>query len=99
MLKVIEKLLEEKLHDIKAGNSNADEEELFKIVDCINNVTNNTKMYTRTEAAKYLQCSIQTFDGYRSSGKLPKGVKKAGRLEEWSKKQLDDFVRREKDGH
>lgn len=99
MLKVIEKLLEEKLNDIKAGNSNADEEELFKIVDCINNVTNNTKMYTRTEAAKYLQCSIQTFDGYRSSGKLPKGVKKAGRLEEWSKKQLDDFVRREKDGH
>lgn len=99
MLKVIEKLLEEKLNDIKAGNSNADEEELFKIVNCINDVTNNTKMYTRTEAAKYLQCSVQTFDNYRSSGKLEKGIKKAGRLEEWSKKQLDDLIRRERNGH
>lgn len=99
MLKILENFLEEKLAAIRAGNSNADEEELFKIIKCIEEVTDTTKMYTRTEAAKYLQCSVQTFDNYRASGKLPRGIKKAGRLEEWSKKQLDNFVRRETYGH
>lgn len=89
----------QKINDIDAGNSNIDEEGAISILNAIQEATDTTKMYTRTEAAKYLQCSVQTFDGYRSSGKLPKGVKKAGRLEEWSKKQLDDLIRRERNGH
>ena len=99
MLKILRELLVQKINDIDAGNSNIDEDSAISILNAIQEATDTNKMYTRTEAAKYLQCSIQTFDGYRSSGKLPKGVKKAGRLEEWSKKQLDDFVRREKYGH
>lgn len=99
MLKVIRDLLVQKINDIDAGNTNLDEESAISILKAINEATDTNKMYTRTEAAKYLQCSVQTFDNYRSSGKLEKGIKKAGRLEEWSKKQLDDLIRRERNGH
>lgn len=99
MIKALREILLKVVGDIDAGNTNLDEESAISIVKAIQEATDTTKMYTRTEAAKYLQCSVQTFDNYRSSGKLEKGVKKAGRLEEWSKKQLDDLISRERNGH
>ena len=92
MLKVIRDLLLKIVDSIDAGNSNISEKEAFEIIDIIKRYTDTTQYYNRTQAAKYLNCSIQSFDLYRKEGKIPEGVKQVGGVRQWTKQQLDEYI-------
>ena len=92
MLKVIKELLLKIIDSIDAGNSNITEKEAFEIIDIIKRYTDTTQYYNRTQAAKYLNCSIQSFDLYRKEGKIPEGVKQVGGVRQWTKQQLDEYI-------
>ena len=92
MLKVIKELLLKIIDSIDAGNSNITEKEAFEIIDIIKHYTDTTQYYNRTQAAKYLNCSIQSFDLYRKEGKIPEGIKQVGGVRQWTKQQLDEYI-------
>ena len=92
MLKVIRDLLLKIVDSIDAGNSNISEKEAFEIIDIIKRYTDTTQYYNRTQAAKYLNCSIQSFDLYRKEGKIPEGIKQVGGVRQWTKQQLDEYI-------
>ena len=92
MLKVIKELLLKIIDSIDAGNSNITEKEAFEIIDIIKRYTDTTQYYNRTQAAKYLNCSVQSFDLYRKEGKIPEGIKQAGGVRQWTKQQLDKYI-------
>ena len=92
MLKVIRDLLLKIVDSIDAGNSNISEKEAFEIIDIIKRYTDTTQYYNRTQAAKYLNCSVQSFDLYRKEGKIPEGVKQVGGVRQWTKQQLDEYI-------
>ena len=92
MLKIIKELLLKIIDSIDAGNSNITEKEAFEIIDIIKHYTDTTQYYNRTQAAKYLNCSIQSFDLYRKEGKIPEGIKQAGGVRQWTKQQLDEYI-------
>ena len=96
MLKVIRDLLLKIVDSIDAGNSNISEKEAFEIIDIIKHYTDTTQYYNRTQAAKYLNCSIQSFDLYRKEGKIPEGIKQAGGVRQWTKQQLDEYITKHK---
>ena len=96
MLKVIKQLLLNIIQSIDAGNSNITEKEALEIIDVIKHYTDTTQYYNRTQAAKYLNCSVQSFDLYRKEGKIPKGTKQAGGVRQWTKKELDQFIEKNK---
>ena len=91
MLKVIKELLLKIIDSIDAGNSNITEQEAFEIIDIIKRYTDTTQYYNRTQAAKYLNCSVQSFDLYRKEGKISE-VKQAGGVRQWTKQQLDEYI-------
>ena len=92
MLKVIKDLLLKIIDSIDAGNSNITEKEAFEIIDIIKHYTDTTQYYNRTQAAKYLNCSVQSFDLYRKEGKIPEGIKQVGGVRQWTKQQLDEYI-------
>ena len=92
MLKVIRDLLLKIVDSIDAGNSNISEKEAFEIIDIIKRYTDTTQCYNRTQAAKYLNCSVQSFDLYRKEGKISEGIKQAGGVRQWTKQQLDEYI-------
>ena len=92
MLKVIRDLLLKIVDSIDAGNSTISEKEAFEIIDIIKRQTDTTQYYNRTQAAKYLNCSIQSFDLYRKEGKISEGIKQAGGVRQWTKQQLDEYI-------
>ena len=92
MLKIIRDLLLKVVDSIDTGNSNISEKEAFEIIDIIKHYTDTTQYYNRTQAAKYLNCSIQSFDLYRKEGKIPEGVKQVGGVRHWTKQQLDEYI-------
>ena len=92
MLKVIKELLLKIIDSIDAGNSNITEKEAFEIIDIIKHYTDTTQYYNRTQAAKYLNCSVQSFDLYRKEGKIPEGIKQEGAVRQWTKQQLDEYI-------
>ena len=92
MLKVIRDLLLKIVDSIDAGNSNISEKEVFEIIDIIKRYTDTTQYYNRTQAAKYLNCSVQSFDLYRKEGKIPEGIKQVGGVRQWTKQQLDEYI-------
>ena len=92
MLKVIRDLLLKIVDSIDAGNSNISEKEAFEIIDIIKRYTDTTQYYNRTQAAKYLNCSVQSFDLYRKEGKISEGSKQAGGVRQWTKQQLDEYI-------
>ena len=89
---MIKQLLLNIIQSIDAGNSNITEKEALEIIDIIKHYTDTTQYYNRTQAAKYLNCSIQSFDLYRKEGKIPEGIKQAGGVRQWTKKELDQFI-------
>ena len=92
MLKVIRDLLLKIVDSIDAGNSNISEKEAFEIIDIIKRYTDTTQCYNRTQAAKHLNCSVQSFDLYRKEGKIPEGIKQVGGVRQWTKQQLDEYI-------
>lgn len=92
MIKIIKNLLLKIISDIDSGNSNITENDAIKIIQLLKDYTDTTQYYNRTQAAKYLHCSIQSFDIYRKEGKISEGIKQAGGVRQWTKKQLDDFI-------
>ena len=92
MLKVIKELLLKIIDSIDAGNSNITEQEAFEIIDIIKRYTDTTQYYNRTQAAKYLNCSVQSFDLYRKEGKIPEGIKQVGGVRQGTKQQLDEYI-------
>ena len=96
MLKVIKQLLLNIIQSIDAGNSNITEKEALEIIDIIKHYTDTTQYYNRTQAAKYLNCSVQSFDLYRKEGKIPEGTKQAEGVRQWTKKELDQFIEKNK---
>lgn len=77
---------------IDAGNSNATDEELDAVVDTLKHVTDKEITFTKTEAARYLNVCITTFDNYRRYGWLPKPIKELGGGYKWKKTDLDKFI-------
>ena len=76
MLKVIKQLLLNIIQSIDAGNSNITEKEALEIIDIIKHYTDTTQYYNRTQAAKYLNCSVMVFwfmdDDYEYENKVQK---------------------------
>lgn len=96
MLKVIRNLAQEVIDKIDAGNSNITEPEAIEVATFLNKVLNKEETFNRTTAAKYLHCSVQSFDLYRKLGKLPEETKELGGCMRWTKSQLDDFIKKYK---
>ena len=96
MLNIIKELLLKIIDSIDARNSNITEQEAFEVIDIIKRYTDTTQYYNRTQAAKYLNCSVQSFDLYRKEGKIPEGTKQAGGVRQWTKKELDSFIEKNK---
>ena len=94
MLKVIKDQLIKIINDIDTGNSNLTPEQTIQVAELLNEITNPKKLYNRTQAAKYLNCSVQSLDLYRKDGTLEEGKKEAGGVIQWTKKQLDDCIER-----
>lgn len=92
MINIIRNLLLKIIENIDAGNSNISEKEAFEIIDIIKRYTDTTQYYNRTQAAKYLNCSVQSFDLYRKEGKIPEGIKQVGGVRQWTKQQLDQYI-------
>ena len=69
MISIIKNLLLKIIENIDAGNSNITEKEAFEIIDMLKHYTDTTQYYNRTQAAKYLNCSVQSFDLYRKEGR------------------------------
>lgn len=96
MLNIIKELLLKIIDSIDAGNSNITESQAIEIIDIIKHYTDTTQYFNRTQAAKYLNCSVQSFDLYRKEGKIPEGTKQAGGVRQWTKKQLDEYINNNK---
>ena len=89
MLQTIRKILLSIVDDIDAGNTNADEEELFEIVKVLKEMVRKDVPMSKYQAYTYLNISRATFDNMVRDGKLPKGKKVAGFKElQWTKKDL-----------
>lgn len=89
MLQAIRKILLSIVDDIDAGNTNADEEELFEIVKVLKEMVRKDVPMSKYQAYTYLNISRATFDNMVRDGKLPKGKKVAGFKElQWTKKDL-----------
>ena len=97
MLKQLRILLHHIIDDIDSGNSNADEKELQSIVDFINNVTRKDVTMTKYVACKYMKLGRAQFDNYVRDGYIPKGKHEQGGTLRWSKRELDESIKKLKD--
>jgi hypothetical protein len=91
-IKILRSLLQKCIDMIDAGNSNATDEELDELVDTLKYVTDKEIMFTKTQAADYLNVCIATFDNYRRCGWIPKPIKEKGGALKWKKIDLDKFI-------
>ena len=100
MLRIIRSLLMKIVGDIDAGNSNIIEDEATKLINTLKELTDKEKRLSKYAACEYLNVSRATFDNYVREGKLPKVKHEIGFKElSWSKKDLDEFVRKSGDNH
>lgn len=104
-IKIIRNLLEQSIHNIDAGNTNNDEEELNEIIKTLTKLNRGIKRISkRTACEKILHCSSSTFDNYLKLGLIPPGHKEVGFKElSWSEKDFDDAtmyrIRKYKETH
>lgn len=97
MLRIIRDLLLKIVDNIDAGNSNLSEDEALQAISYLKELTDKEKRLSKYQACQYLNVSRATFDNYVREGKLPRGKKEAGFKElSYSKKELDDFIRKSK---
>lgn len=98
MIQVIKKLLLDIIQNIDSENSNISEGEALEIVDSLKRFTDKEKRLSKYAACEYLNVSRATFDNYVREGKLPRGKHEIGFKElSWSKKELDEFVKKCRD--
>lgn len=97
MLNVIRNLLQKIVNDIDAGNTHIKESEAFEIIDMLRKFSDNSRM-SKYAAYRYLNVSRATFDNYVRAGKIPEGKHEIGFKEKfWYKRDLDAFLRNEKE--
>lgn len=97
MIELIRKYLLKIIEDIDAGSSNITEKEAIELVDNLKRLTDKEKRLSKYAACEYLNISRATFDNYVREGKLPRGKHEVGFKElSWSKKELDEFVKKSK---
>lgn len=95
MLKIVRDLLLRIVDDIDAGNTNITESDAMEIVDNLKRLTDKENRLSKYAACKYLNVSRATFDNYVRDNKLPRGKHEVGFKElSWSKKDLDEFVKK-----
>lgn len=93
-MKILKATLEQLIYDIDCGNSNASDEDITKILEMINTVSNTRNKLSKYQAMKMLNVSRSTFDKYVSDGLLPEGKKQQGFKEKfWELRDLQDFVK------
>lgn len=93
-IKLLKIALEQLIDDIDCGNSNTSDEDVTKILEMINTVSNTRNKLSKYQAMKMLNVSRSTFDKYVSDGLLPEGKKQQGFKEKfWELKDLQDFVK------
>lgn len=86
-------LLDEVSKNIKTGNSNIGEEELFKIIDSCKYIPNSTQRMSKEQCCQYLNVSRATFDNFVKDGELPRGEKQQGFKElSWNKADLETLA-------
>lgn len=84
--------------DIDAGNSNLSEEDCLKVISVIKEYAKTDVEFSKYQAYTYLNISRATFDNMVREGKLPKGKRVTGFKElRWSRKEIDEYVRRGKE--
>lgn len=99
-MQIIRRMLLGIVDDIDAGNSNADEEEQKKIIQCLRRYTRKDNRWTKYKAYTFLNCSRATFDRYVREGLLPRGMKEQGSKElKWSEKDIRQFAKSRKVEH
>ncbi len=97
MINLIKEYLLKLVDNIDAGNSNLTEDEAFKLVSVLKELTDRERRLSKYESCRYLNVSRATFDNYVRAGKLPRGKHEIGFKElSWDKKTLDEFIRRSK---
>lgn len=92
-IQILRSLLQKCIDMIDAGNSNATDEELDAVVDTLKHVTDKEITYTKTQACRYLNICIATFDNYRRYGWIPEPTKELGGALKWKKSDLDNFIK------
>lgn len=84
-------LVENMLNNMKAGNSNIDEEGELELISVIQKIT--SPELTKLEAADYIGKSRATFDNYIKMGFIPEGTKRRGSsVLFWRKSDLDKYL-------
>ena len=97
LMPIIRQCLQSMIDRIDAGNSNLTQEESIKVIEALRGFTEKDIVLSKYQACQYLNISRASFDNYVRSGKLPQGRKQAGFKElSWTKKDLDEFIRRYK---
>lgn len=100
MLQIIRKILVNIIDRIDSGNTNITEEEGLEVIKYLNTFNDKDEGISKYTACQYLNISRATFDNLVNEGKLPKGKHVQGFKElRWYKKDLDDYVRRIKNGN
>ena len=100
MIQIIRNLLVNFIERIDSGNSNISSEEGLEIINYLNKFTAKDEGISKYTACEYLNISRATFDNLVAEGKLPEGKHVQGFKEKrWYKKDLDDYVRRIKNGN
>lgn len=93
-MKILKATLEQLIDDIDCGNSNASDEDITKILEMINTVSNTRNKLSKYQAMKMLNVSRSTFDKYVRDGLLPEGKKQQGFKEKfWELRDLQNFVK------
>ena len=64
--------------NIKAGNTNASEDELLELCDTLGFLMNPESKLSKYQAIKFLGISRATFDSYVTKGLIPKGMEQQG---------------------
>lgn len=99
MIKILRQLLVDIIEKIDVGNTDLTEDDVIKLAETIKQCAVKDEGISKYSACEYLNISRATFDNLVKAGKLPEGKHIIGFKEKrWYKKDLDEYVRRVRDG-